>query len=1162
MNSLLKYLTLTLILTLQLSAADSLKLIHPNGGEVFEFGVEINVEWERYAIEENISFDFSSNNGLTWKEIIDSSKKDSYSWKAPFVESDSCLIRVKQVITLNTDVDIIWSKSMGGSKFESPGAIIQTNDGGFINISNTESDDYDIPNNKGYKDIWLTKLNATGEIEWSKTYGGQNDDYAYSILQTSDSGFLFGGNTSSNDGDIDSNYYPGVHDYWVIKTDNDGVIEWSRTYGGSKVDEGLFLTAVTDGGFIMVGNSNSIDGDLSETNNKGDKYDIWVIKIDKDGTIEWSKTYGGSEYEYVSSSVSTIDGGVVITALTESHDGDLESFGNKGAYDAWVVKLDKNGDKEWSKAIGGVEADYAKSVVESSDGNFFVTGYSKSKDGDFSKLKDKGNEDLWLLKLDPNGNELWIKSFGGSKYDEPKSIIQTDDNELVIIGRSSSDDYDLEKPGNKGGGFDAWVLKLNLDGEVVWSNTFGGTRFEEANNVIQTSDGNYVFTGITRSEDMDLEGTIYRGSIDTWILRFTEPVDQPYIEYDTTDEFFSIIPYKDKVDSNKLDILYPNGGEILVTESTSEIKWKGIDESTGVRLLFSSDNGKNWNVLFDSADGLSELWEVPIVNSDSCLIKVEEQHSSVKVKDLGWVQSFGGSEDDRINNIIQSKDNGIFIVGYSTSTDGNLESAGNKGIQDIWVTKLNRFSQVEWSKTYGGSLGESGVNVFESKNGHIILFGTTSSNDGDFYEPNERVSHSDIFIMELTSLGEIIKFKTFGGTGSELNPKVVKTINGNFIIACRSSSDDGDLPLNGNKGMTDIWVFALDSNWNIEYTRTFGGYHHEYIFDIKELDNYECLIIGQTTSTDGDLSELNTKGSYDVWVLKISENGEPENSKIFGGRSKDAIESCIRTEDGGYLLTGWSSSKDGDLPLNGNRGGNDIWVLKLNNSLEIEWSETYGGSNLDQAFSSVELDDGNYMISCVTSSNDDDFEGIEIFGEIDIMLLNISKNGELLWHKNYGGSKGELALQIIQKSSGNLILAGYHNSTDRLFENLEIHDNSEYNSFIMNFNIKQSLSDTTDAVFSIVKPVEPDSTYNFDYYVHDNNQSNSANAVVILEEDTDITIEVFDVLGRRIVELYSGLAKEGRNEYSIEYNDFQSGRYFVKLTTPEATKTEIIEILW
>jgi hypothetical protein len=281
------------------------------------------------------------------------------------------------IVKLNLFGMISWQKTFGGSSWEYCRGIWQTNDGGYILAGETYSNDGDVTGNHGFLDSWIIKLDYLGNIQWQKCLGGTGDDAAYSIQKTNDGGYILAGLSDSNDGDVTGNN--GDVDYWIVKLDSSGNIQWQKSLGGSGNDQANSIQVTNDGGYIVGGISNSNDGDV--TINHGG-FDFWIVKLDNAGNIQWQKSLGGTSDDILSEIITTIDGGYIIAGSTESNDGDVTL--NYGYRDSWIVKLNSLGNIQWQKSLGGSMTDWASSIKEISEGRYIIGGYSNSNDGDIT----------------------------------------------------------------------------------------------------------------------------------------------------------------------------------------------------------------------------------------------------------------------------------------------------------------------------------------------------------------------------------------------------------------------------------------------------------------------------------------------------------------------------------------------------------------------------------------------------------------------------------------------------------------------------------------------------------------------------------------------------------------------------------------------------------
>ncbi|TAJ43968.1 PKD domain-containing protein [Methanofollis fontis] len=400
---------------------------------------------------------------------------------------------------------IVWQRCLGGSSRDYAYSIQQTSDGGYVVAGVTESTDGDVSGNHGNEDAWVVKLDAAGNRVWQRCLGGSSGDYAESIRQTSDGGYIVAGFTYSTDGDVSGNH--GGADIWVVKLDAAGNRVWQRCLGGASDDRAFNILQTADGGYIVASYTYSTDGDVS--GNHG-SYDAWVVKLDAAGNRIWQRGLGGASDDRALSIQQMADGGYVVAGVTWSTDGDVS--GNHGDSDAWVVKLDAAGSMVWQRCLGGSSRDYAYSIRQTSDGGYIVAGETGSIDGDVSG--NHGDSDAWVVKLDAAGNQVWQRCFGGSSRDFAYSIQQTSDGGYVVAGGTWSTDGDVS--GNHGDS-DGWMVKLDVAGSMVCQRCFGGTSSDLAFSIQQISDGGYVVASYTCSNDGDVSGN--HGDSDGWVVK-------------------------------------------------------------------------------------------------------------------------------------------------------------------------------------------------------------------------------------------------------------------------------------------------------------------------------------------------------------------------------------------------------------------------------------------------------------------------------------------------------------------------------------------------------------------------------------------------------------------------------------------------------------------
>ncbi|MCX6639617.1 MAG: hypothetical protein NTW14_03925 [bacterium] len=356
-------------------------------------------------------------------------------------------------LTLNAAAqppDTLWTRTFGGNDWDVGLSVQQTLDGGYIILGYTES------YGSGNSDVYLIKTDSNGNQIWQRTFGGSNDEDAESVQQTADGGYIITGSTKS--------YGSGDYDVYLIKTDANGNETWHRTFGGSDADFGSSVQHTSDGGYIIAGSTWSFGAGGS---------DVYLIKTNADGDLVWTRTFGGSNNDIGQCVQQTLDGGYVITGYTQSY--------GIGA-DLYLVKTDSEGYQIWQRTFGGSGGDYGQSVLQTSDGGYIIVGFMDPYGSAYS--------DVYLIKTNADGDSVWTRTFGDIGWDVGSSIQQITDGGYVIAGWTGS--YGA-------GNLDVYLIKTDAEGNQIWQRTFGGSGSDWGNSVLQTADGGYAIAGRTNS---------------------------------------------------------------------------------------------------------------------------------------------------------------------------------------------------------------------------------------------------------------------------------------------------------------------------------------------------------------------------------------------------------------------------------------------------------------------------------------------------------------------------------------------------------------------------------------------------------------------------------------------------------------------------------------
>lgn len=418
-----------------------------------------------------------------------------------------------------------WDRAFGGNATDFLYSMQVTADGGSIlggysysGISGEKTQ----PNQES--DYWVVKLDAAGNKQWDKTFGGSSFDILRSVQQTTDGGYILGGYTySDRSGDI-SEVSRGDADYWIVKLNAAGTKQWDRRFGGSSGDLLYALQQTTDGGYILGGTSLSgISGDKSAGVN-GIGNDGWLVKLDANGQKQWDRTVGGSSADELSSVQQTADGGYFAGFTSASPvSGDKTKPSRGGFLDYWVVKLNAAGQPQWDQVMGGSGLDRFVSAQQTTDGGYILGGITDSGVSGDKTQPSQGTYDYWVVKLDAVGQKQWDQRVGTSVGDTLGSVRQTRDGGYLLGGMTRGGiSGDKTQPSR--GRRDYWVVKLSAQGLPQWDGTFGGSSFEELMALQQTPDDAYLLAGNSYSGASGDRSQPNRGIVDYWVVKIVAPV--------------------------------------------------------------------------------------------------------------------------------------------------------------------------------------------------------------------------------------------------------------------------------------------------------------------------------------------------------------------------------------------------------------------------------------------------------------------------------------------------------------------------------------------------------------------------------------------------------------------------------------------------------------
>jgi len=387
----------------------------------------------------------------------------------------SLILTLTILTSLCAQAQISFQRAFEGSGEADAMSLQQTSDGGYIIVGKTKKWSKDPAKSRLFKtDVYLIKIDADGKTEWTKIHKEKGSDAGYDVKETADGGYIIVGRTKS--------YGAGSTDVYIIKTNEIGDMLWFKTYGGSKRDYGYVIQPTKDGGYIITGRTRS--------GFKTQQYDVYLLKIKSNGKKQWEKTYGGRGNDYGYYVQQTSDGGYIIVGCTRSHkDAQNEKAEEDNAEmeiektDIYLIKVNAYGDVTWTKAFGNEFADAGYCVQQTTDGGYVITGRTNI-------TYDGTDQDVYLIKTDFDGKIEWEQTYGGGRCEYGTSVQQLTDGGYIIAGHTNSF-------GN--GNYDAYLIRTNPKGQELWSKTYGGSRKDFILCVQQTSDDGFILAGRTQS---------------------------------------------------------------------------------------------------------------------------------------------------------------------------------------------------------------------------------------------------------------------------------------------------------------------------------------------------------------------------------------------------------------------------------------------------------------------------------------------------------------------------------------------------------------------------------------------------------------------------------------------------------------------------------------
>lgn len=488
--------------------------------------------------------------------------------------------------SLQAQDQLRWQTAIGGTAYDSGYRMIPVENNCFIVGGTTSSNDGPAKGNHapGKFDLLIMKVSATGHVIWSTVVGGSDNEDFGDMQATPDGGVVVIGTTLSYDGDVSGNH--GKMDFLVAKLDRMGEVEWTKCYGGTGNDKGYCIATVEDKGYLIGGQSGSLNGNMR--GNRG-LLDMWVARIDLAGNIEKSKSMGGRGNEKATQLISLKKGKFIVVGVTNSSNGDVEGF--MGGKDVWINCISNNFDVIWQRCFGGSDFDEAHCIRRTHSGDYVLSGTTFSYDNDNDLTENKGLGDSWMFMVSEEGNLAWSECYGGAQSDGGNAVAETPDRGFILVGMTNSRQFlptrnQMLAEGYKQRLYDGWCVRTDSMGRKLWHKAFGGENFEYLNDVIALEDGNYLALGFAESQKGDLRPLKKGAENDFWMLRFADPADP--VDNILKSELYAIGFVR------SMRELMPLKAEVRITDN-EDLSLLSKGESNAERGLYYQTLGKTGN---------------------------------------------------------------------------------------------------------------------------------------------------------------------------------------------------------------------------------------------------------------------------------------------------------------------------------------------------------------------------------------------------------------------------------------------------------------------------------------------------------------------------------------------------------------------------------------
>ena len=840
-----------------------------------------------------------------------------------------------------------WARTYGTSDIDNANAITMAQDGGYVIAGFT--------NYWGIlkEDIRVMKINTSGDIQWQKTYAHGTSDRSYDIKLTSDGGYILAGDT----------YINGHYRYLLMKLNSAGTMQWQKSYFINNIDcNAKAIRLTSDGNYLLAGDTSA---------------GIWIIKVDQSGTILWQKMYDRTNGESFGSIAITSDNGYILSTYGYNPDN--------SSHDIFIIKLDSSGNIQWQKSFGDAWDDKIYSIQETSEGGYIGTGVGElyrilvlklDSSGNMQWQKDyhdssytsnyaadikiatdggyiiAGANGFTVMKIDATGSIQWYKSYDYDWSSIARSILLANDNGYVIAGIKLNDIYVIKTKAN---GDISEACDFSADPSIMSTDT--SLSEMESDLVSSVTNGMAETVTITSTDSVFTSNELCENT-GTNIDVVPHPVNYGNINASASAQIFVKVMNTGTGNLSISDIINPQVPFTILSEDCSN-QTIPPDSFCTIGIQFSPPAANSYadELIINSDDVTAPHYNLDLTGTGVAVLSWArlygessywgEQASAVleiaeggyimgvttynnnrmtlrKIDVLGnvqWQKSYADSNYNYLNSIKETSDHGFILAGSTQS--------GSNNTYDYWVIKTNYAGTAEWQKRFGFSNDDKATSAAETSDGGYLVAGSSNPDGTPYKLP---------LIMKLNSAGNELWEEIICCLDIIDNPAMSITADGGFVIAANA--------VNPDTSSINAWIIKFDSTASIQWQKMYGGTQNDYAYWIEQTTDNGFIVAGSSSSFGA--------GNEDYWVFKLDASGSMQWQKTYGSSGNDVATSIQQTTDGGYIVGGNTTSFMSDNNQN-------FWVIKIDSSGNAQWQKLYTLNSVDFLTSIRQVTDGGYI---------------------------------------------------------------------------------------------------------------------------------------------------------------------------------------------------------